>query len=68
MGLHPLPKQLCERSKPYEAAPILEDYIDGGDTLSIDAMARARANLRTPLNENAYAPPSTPRQITPTEV
>ncbi|VDM29455.1 unnamed protein product [Toxocara canis] len=59
---------MCTPSKSYEATPMLEDYIDGGNTLPIGAMARARANQLTPLNENAYAPPSAPRQTTPTEV
>ncbi|VDK63621.1 unnamed protein product [Anisakis simplex] len=68
-ALHPLPRQLCTPTQPYESAPMLEDYIDGQNTLPIGAMARARANQRVPFNENAYAPPSgAPRQTTPTEV
>uniref|UniRef100_A0A0N5A9L6 Innexin n=1 Tax=Syphacia muris TaxID=451379 RepID=A0A0N5A9L6_9BILA len=66
--MYSLPMQLRSPGTGYESAPVLEDYIDGGDTLPIGEIARTRATQRAPSNENEYGGSPAQRQITPTQV
>lgn len=65
--MYPVPMQIRPPNAAYETAPVLEDYIDGANTLPIGEIARARAAHHAPTNENEYGSPA-PRQITPTQV
>lgn len=68
--IYPIPSQMRTTAKPYESAPILQEYIDGSETLPIEAIARSRAANQSAPSENVYGAPAAaaPRQTTPTEV